>query len=80
MILYHGSNTPINVIDLTQCRPYKDFGKGFYLTTIEEQSMFAVNIAYLNAYHHGYNICGEMESKININKGFLPWKMLNLER
>jgi len=42
MILYHGSNMPINKIDLTQCRPYKDFGKGFYLTTIEEQ---AVNMA-----------------------------------
>lgn len=39
MILYHGSNTPINKIDLTQCRPYKDFGKGFYLTTIEAQAI-----------------------------------------
>jgi hypothetical protein len=39
MILYHGSNTPISTIDLTKCRPYKDFGKGFYLTTIEEQAL-----------------------------------------
>ncbi|MBQ7823319.1 MAG: DUF3990 domain-containing protein [Bacteroidaceae bacterium] len=38
MILYHGSNTVIDGIDLGKCRPYKDFGKGFYLTDIEEQA------------------------------------------
>lgn len=32
MILYHGSNTAIDGIDLNRCRPYKDFGRGFYLT------------------------------------------------
>lgn len=32
MILYHGSNTNINTIDLTKGWRYKDFGKGFYLT------------------------------------------------
>lgn len=39
MILYHGSNTAIEQIDLDKCRPYKDFGKGFYLTTIKEQAI-----------------------------------------
>lgn len=29
--LYHGSNIEINRIDLSLCRPGKDFGKGFYL-------------------------------------------------
>lgn len=38
MILYHGSNIEIMHIDLNKCRPYKDFGKGFYLTTIKEQA------------------------------------------
>lgn len=38
MILFHGSNTRIENIDLERCRPYKDFGKGFYLTEIEEQA------------------------------------------
>ncbi|MBQ3427750.1 MAG: DUF3990 domain-containing protein [Clostridia bacterium] len=42
MILFHGSNTDINDIDLNMCRPFKDFGRGFYLTTIKEQ---AVNMA-----------------------------------
>lgn len=38
MILYHGTNLNIEKIDLKLCRPYKDFGKGFYLTTIKEQA------------------------------------------
>lgn len=38
MILYHGTNCVIEKIDLDKCRPYKDFGKGFYLTTIKEQA------------------------------------------
>ncbi|MBD5388567.1 DUF3990 domain-containing protein [bacterium] len=38
MILYHGSNVAIQEIDLNKCRPYKDFGKGFYLTDIKGQA------------------------------------------
>lgn len=38
MVLYHGSNTDIKVIDLAMCRPYKDFGRGFYLTVMKEQA------------------------------------------
>jgi len=38
MLLYHGSNQEIDVIDLKCCKPYKDFGRGFYLTTIEQQA------------------------------------------
>lgn len=38
MILYHGSNVVIENIDLAKCRPYKDFGKGFYLTDIRRQA------------------------------------------
>lgn len=32
MILYHGSNEDIDLIDLEKGSRYKDFGKGFYLT------------------------------------------------
>lgn len=32
MILYHGSNTDIQVIDLAKSLRHKDFGRGFYLT------------------------------------------------
>ena len=38
MRLYHGSNTKISSINLAMCRPYKDFGTGFYLTDIKEQA------------------------------------------
>lgn len=37
MILYHGTNLDIQSIDLALCRPYKDFGRGFYTTEILEQ-------------------------------------------
>jgi hypothetical protein len=32
MILYHGSNIGIERIELDKCRPFKDFGRGFYTT------------------------------------------------
>lgn len=38
MRLYHGSNIIIEQIDLSKCRPYKDFGQGFYLTAIKKQA------------------------------------------
>lgn len=38
MMLYHGSNLEIDIIDLGKCRPRKDFGQGFYLTDIPEQA------------------------------------------
>lgn len=38
MILYHGTNLDIQTIDLALCRPYKDFGRGFYTTEILEQA------------------------------------------
>jgi hypothetical protein len=37
-ILYHGSNIVIGQIDLSKGLRDKDFGKGFYLTEIEEQA------------------------------------------
>ena len=38
MLLYHGSNMAIEEIDLAKSRPYKDFGKAFYLSADEEQA------------------------------------------
>ena len=32
MILYHGTNTIISNIDLSLSKPFKDFGKAFYLS------------------------------------------------
>ena len=33
MILYHGSNTAFQTIDLAKGLPAKDFGRGFYMTS-----------------------------------------------
>ncbi len=38
MILYHGTNVDFGNIDLSRAEPYKDFGTGFYLTTLFEQA------------------------------------------
>ncbi len=38
MKLYHGSNVEIDVVDLSRCMPYKDFGRGFYTTVLEDQA------------------------------------------
>ena len=38
MILYHGTNLDIDQIDLNRCAPYKDFGRGFYTTTLFDQA------------------------------------------
>ncbi len=38
MILYHGTYTDFQEIRLDKCLPYKDFGRGFYLTDIIEQA------------------------------------------
>lgn len=43
MTLYHGTNLEIQSIDLALCRPYKDFGKGFYTTELLEQAQKMAN-------------------------------------
>lgn len=39
MILYHGTNADFDTVDLSQCAPYKDFGTGFYTTTLLDQAI-----------------------------------------
>lgn len=36
--LFHGTNVLFDTIELSKCRPYKDFGKGFFLTDIRQQA------------------------------------------
>jgi hypothetical protein len=54
MILYHGSNLEIDSVDLEKCRFYKDFGRGFYTTTIKEQ---ARRMAYRTTKRFGGKSC-----------------------
>ena len=39
MILYHGSNQEFNTVDLSKSKDRRDFGRGFYTTTIREQAL-----------------------------------------
>ncbi len=39
MKLYHGTNAVIDAIDHSKSSRYKDFGKGFYLTTNKETAI-----------------------------------------
>jgi len=65
VILFHGSNTEISDIDLSKCGKYKDFGQGFYLTSIKKQAIdwakkitkrFRTGKATLNAYEFDNNL------------------------
>jgi hypothetical protein len=39
MILYHGSNQNFDSVDLLKSKNRRDFGRGFYTTTIKEQAL-----------------------------------------
>lgn len=39
MILYHGSNVKIEFPNLEKSKPYKDFGRGFYLSADKSQAL-----------------------------------------
>lgn len=43
MLLYHGTNLIIEKMDLKKCRPFKDFGTGFYVTELKEQAIKMAN-------------------------------------
>jgi len=38
LILYHGSNCNFDEIDISKSKDKRDFGKGFYTTTLREQA------------------------------------------
>jgi len=38
MIVYHGSYIEIKQIDLSKCQPYRDFGRGFYVTKYRQHA------------------------------------------
>lgn len=38
MILFHGTNVDFETIDIEKSNPYKDFGRGFYLTNLRQQA------------------------------------------
>ena len=78
MILYHGSNTSFDQIDLTKSFPNKDFGKGFYLSDnyeqAEEMAKFKVVISggnvIVQSYHIEDSVLDDDSLKIKIFKEY----------
>ncbi|WP_165006518.1 DUF3990 domain-containing protein [Neisseria yangbaofengii] len=73
MILYHGSNVQIVVPDLSKGRNPLDFGRGFYLTSSQEQATnwakrkterLQEGIACLNIYEFNQALIGDLSVKI----------------
>lgn len=72
MKLYHGTNTDFNEIDLSKSLPYKDFGKGFYLTAILSQ---AERMAQRKSHRYGTTIVQAYEFDDNIIEGLSDCKV-----
>ena len=53
MLLYHGSYCEVNPPDLAKCVDFKDFGKGFYLTSSKEQAESFINTSLKKAKAQG---------------------------
>lgn len=53
MILYHGSYCEVREPDLRQCARYKDFGRGFYVTTSRKQARSFAQISIRRAIANG---------------------------
>ena len=73
MLLYHGSYTPVENIDLSKCDAGKDFGKGFYVTADKNQARNFIRTSLLKAkarkqipdgQNFGYVTCYEYHNDI----------------
>ncbi len=53
LTLYHGSYCVVENPDLNKCANYKDFGRGFYLTTSKEQAKSFAKISLTKAKARG---------------------------
>ncbi len=59
MLLYHGSYCEVKTPDLLKCAAFKDFGKGFYLTSSKEQAENFLNTSLKKAKAQGVIVEGQ---------------------
>jgi hypothetical protein len=59
MIVYHGSYIEIDGIDLSMCRPHRDFGRGFYVTKFFYHAENLANI--IGRQHKTQGVVSEFE-------------------
>jgi len=68
LTLYHGSNCNFSVVDLSKAKERRDFGKGFYMTTLEYQAKDWAEILFARFGGDGiyvYEFEFEMKSDLN---------------
>ena len=53
MLLYHGSYCEVSEPDIGKCSPFKDFGRGFYLTTERSQAEQFAKLSSRKALENG---------------------------
>lgn len=46
LILYHGSNCDFHTVDLSKAKDKRDFGKGFYMTTLHVQAKYWAELLF----------------------------------
>ena len=74
MLLYHGSYTAVEKIDLGRCEKAKDFGKGFYLTSNLTQAKKFIKLSLRKALAAG-NVSADQ------NFGFIsPFRYRSLQK
>ncbi len=66
-LLYHGSYCEVSRPELSKCAKYKDFGRGFYLTTSREQ---ACSFAKISTYRAIDNNLVSPEQRFGIVSAF----------
>lgn len=78
MILYHGTNTIISNIDLSLSKPFKDFGKAFYLSEDINQAKeiantrcsFSSGSPIINEYYFDESFLTSSNLKVKIFKEY----------
>ena len=68
IVLYHGSYCAVEDPDLEKCARFKDFGRGFYLTSSKEQAKSFAKITATKAKSRGYVSAGEKFAYISCFK------------
>ena len=72
MILYHGSYTHFDKINLNKGRKYKDFGQGFYTTKVESQAwQWAKNMSARFGVSNGFVSIFECDESLFKNYKYL---------
>ena len=71
LTLYHGSNCNFTQVDLSKAKDRRDFGKGFYMTTLQTQAQDLAEILYARFGGDGafvYTFEFELTNKLKMKK------------